>query len=112
MFLSSQNAVYCRLHDITIQTWSPFQYGYFEGIFLNNDQFPELNQKLDDLASKYAVSSTTIAAAWILRHPANMQVLSGTMTLSRLDEICQAADIQLTRKEWYEIYLAAGNILP
>lgn len=103
---------YCRLHDITIQTWSPFQYGMFEGVFLNNEKFPELNHKINEIAARYEVSSTTIAVAWILRHPAGMQVLSGTMTLSRFDEICKAADIQLTRKEWYEIYLAAGNILP
>lgn len=103
---------YCRLHDITIQAWSPFQYGLFEGVFLNNDKFPKLNKKIDEIAEKYHVSNTTIAVAWILRHPANMQVLSGTMTLSRLEDICKAAEIRLTRQEWYEIYKAAGNILP
>lgn len=103
---------YCRFHDITIQAWSPFQYGMFEGVFLNNDKFPELNQKINEIAEKYGVSSTTIAVAWILRHPANMQVLSGTMTLSRFEDICKAAELRLTRPEWYEIYKAAGNILP
>lgn len=103
---------YCRLHDITIQAWSPFQYGMFEGVFLNNEKFPELNQKINEIAEKYGVSNTTIAVAWILRHPANMQVLSGTMTLSRFEDICKAAELRLTRSEWYEIYIAAGNILP
>ena len=64
---------YCRLNDITIQPWSPFQYGFFEGVFLGNDKFPELNQKIDEIAAKYEVSSTTIAIAWLLRHPAHMQ---------------------------------------
>lgn len=103
---------YCRLHDITIQAWSPFQYGMFEGVFLNNEKFPELNQKIDEIAERYHVANTTIAVAWILRHPANMQVLSGTMTRSRFEDICKAAEICLTRQEWYEIYRAAGNILP
>lgn len=103
---------YCRLNDITIQTWSPFQYGFFEGIFLNNDKFPKLNAVLDELAGKYGVSSTTIAAAWILRHPAKMQLIAGTTKPSRFAEICQAADITLTREEWYRLYLAAGHILP
>lgn len=103
---------YCRLHDVTIQTWSPFQYGMFEGVFLNNDKFPELNKKIDEIAEKYQVSNTTIAVAWILHHPANMQVLSGTMTVSRFEEICKAAEICLTKEEWYAIYMAAGNILP
>lgn len=103
---------YCRLHDVTIQAWSPFQYGMFEGVFLGNKKFPELNEKIDEIAEKYGVSNTTIAVAWILRHPANMQVLSGTMNVKRLEEICKACEVQLTRQEWYEIYRAAGNQLP
>lgn len=103
---------YCRLNDITIQTWSPFQYGFFEGIFLNNDKFPALNTALNELAEQYGVTSTTIAAAWILRHPAKMQLIAGTTKASRLAEICQAADLTLTREEWYRLYLAAGHILP
>lgn len=103
---------YCRLHDVTIQAWSPFQYGMFEGVFLGSEKYPELNQKIQEIAEKYGVSDTTIAAAWILRHPANMQVLSGTMNQKRFAQICQAADVLLTREEWYGIYMAAGNILP
>ncbi|WP_343210130.1 aldo/keto reductase [Anaerolentibacter hominis] len=103
---------YCRLNDITIQAWSPFQYGFFEGVFIGNEKFPELNKKLDEIAEKYGVTSTTIAVAWILRHPAHMQAISGTMKPGRLEEICKAADITLTREEWYEIYTAAGNVIP
>lgn len=103
---------YCRLNDITIQPWSPFQYGFFEGVFLGSGKFPELNQKIDILAEKYGVSNTTIALAWILRHPANMQPVIGTMNPTRLKDCCKAAEVSLTREEWYEIYRAAGNILP
>jgi len=103
---------YCRLHDITIQPWSPFQYGFFEGVFLGSDKFPELNQKINELADKYDVSNTTIAIAWLLRHPANMQPIIGTMNINRLKECCKASEIRLTREEWYSIYRAAGNILP
>lgn len=103
---------YCRLQDITVQAWSPFQYGMFEGVFLNNEKFPELNKKILQIAEKYDVSDTTIAAAWILRHPAHIQVLSGTMNKNRFRQICQASEITLTREEWYSIYLAAGNLLP
>ena len=103
---------YCRLHDITIQTWSPFQYGFFEGVFLGNDKFPELNKVIDEIAEKYAVTNTTIVAAWILRHPAKMQLIAGTMNETRLEEICAAADITLSREEWYRIYLAGGHLLP
>lgn len=103
---------FCRLHDITIQPWSPFQYGFFEGVFLGNDKFPELNKKIDEVAAKYEVSNTTIAVAWLLRHPANMQPVIGTMNIERLKDCCKAAEIRLTREEWYDIYRSAGNILP
>lgn len=103
---------YCRLNDITIQPWSPFQYGFFEGVFLGNEKFPELNQKIDEIAAKYEVNNTTIAIAWILRHPARMQPVTGTMNIDRLIDCCKAVDVHLTRQEWYEIYRAAGNVLP
>lgn len=103
---------FCRINGITVQTWSPFQYGMFQGSFLDNPKFPELNAKLQQIAEAYGVSKTTVAAAWILRHPAGMQLIAGTMSPEHLRDICQAADIRLTRRQWYELYLAAGNILP
>ncbi len=103
---------YCRLNDITIQPWSPFQYGFFEGVFLNNEKFPVLNAKIDEIAAKYEVTNTTIAIAWLLRHPAHMQPVTGTMNADRLVDCIKATEIYLTREEWYDIYRAAGNILP
>ena len=95
-----------------LQAWSPFQMPAWKGCFLGNDEYPELNQKIHVLAEKYNVSDTTIAAAWILRHPANMQIITGTASESRLKEIIAACEITLTREEWYELYLAAGHPLP
>lgn len=103
---------YCRLKDITIQAWSPFQYGFFEGTFLDNEKFPELNNKINEIADKKGTTNTAVATAWILRHPAKIQTIVGTMNSNRLKDICKASDIELTRQEWYEIYLAAGNKLP
>lgn len=103
---------YCRLHDITIQAWSPFQMPAWKGVFLGNDAYAELNREIDSLAKKYAVTGTTIAAAWILRHPAHMQVVAGTASEQRLREIVAAENMKLTREEWYKLYLAAGHILP
>jgi len=103
---------YCRLREITIQPWSPFQFGYFEGVFLDNPKFPELNRVILEIAEHYAVTNTTIALAWLLRHPAKMQPIIGTMNIGRLKDCVKAAEINLTREEWYRIYQAAGNILP
>ncbi|MBR2763862.1 MAG: aldo/keto reductase [Lactococcus sp.] len=104
---------YSRIHDMTIQAWSPFQYGFFEGVFVGNDEkFPELNARLLELAEQYKVTPSGIAVAFINRHPAKIQTVLGTMTPSRIIEATEAADIVLTREEWYSLYMAAGNILP
>ena len=103
---------YLRLNKMTIQTWSPFQYGTFAGTFINNEQFPKLNAELAKLADKYGVSKNAIAVAWILKHPANIQVLIGTMNPQHLQDSAAGSDITLTNQEWYDLYLAAGNTLP
>jgi len=103
---------FCRLNEITIQPWSPFQYGFFEGVFLGSEKFPKLNAVIDEIAARYGVSNTTVAMAWLLRHPARMQPVTGTMNPGRLLDCVKATDIRLTREEWYAIYMAAGNRLP
>ena len=103
---------YCQLHDVVIQAWSVLQFGYFKGNFVGNEKFQALNQVLDRLAFKYGVTPSTIAVSWILRYPAKMQAVVGTTNPKHLREVSQAANFSLTRKEWYEIYLAAGNNLP
>jgi predicted oxidoreductase len=103
---------YCRLKEITVQPWSPFQYGFFEGVFLDNDRFPELNAQINTIAASRGVPNTAIAIAWLLRHPARMQPIIGTTNPTRVKDSCKASEVRLTRQEWYAIYLAAGNKLP
>lgn len=103
---------YAQMNDQTIQAWSPFFAGFFESIFIDNDKFPVLNEKLDEMALKYEVAKEAIAVAWILRHPSSMQVLIGTMTPSRIEKISKASDITLSHTDWYDLYKAAGNKLP
>lgn len=103
---------YCKLHDVVIQAWSVLQFGYFRGNFVGNEKFQALNQVLERLAIKCGVTSSTIAISWILRYPAKMQAVVGTTNPKHLIEASQATNFNLTRKEWYEIYLAAGNNLP
>ena len=103
---------YCKLHDVVIQAWSVLQFGYFKGNFVGNEKFQQLNQVLNRLALKYSVSPSAIAIAWVLRYPAKMQAVVGTTNPKHLREVSQAGNFSLTRKEWYEIYLAVGNNLP
>ncbi|EEO3607770.1 aldo/keto reductase family oxidoreductase [Listeria monocytogenes] len=103
---------YSRLNNMTIQAWSPFQYGFFEGVFLDNDKFPELNKVIDKIAADKGVTNSAIAVAWIQRHAASFQTVVGTMNPGRIADIAKASDVTLSREEWYEIYRAAGNQLP
>jgi len=103
---------YCRLKGITIQAWSPFQYGMFEGVFLGSEKFPKLNQLIDELAEKYHVTNNAIAVAWILRHPAKIQTIVGSTNKQRIRDITQASDVVLTREEWYSLYMAMDKQLP
>ena len=103
---------WCAQHHMVIQAWSPLQMGYFEGVFLNAEKYAALNQKLQEIGERYGVGKDTIAYAWILRLPFDMQVVLGTSKPARLINGAKAADIRLTRTEWYDIYKAAGNMLP
>jgi predicted oxidoreductase len=103
---------YCRLHDITIQAWSPFQAGFFTGVFLGSADYPELNAVIDRLAAQYGVPAIAIATAWITRHPADMQVVLGTTSPERVSGAALGSDLPLTRAEWYELFRASGHIVP
>jgi len=103
---------YCRLHDITLQAWSPFQAGFFTGVFLGSADYPELNQVIDRLAAKYDVTPVAIATAWITRHPAGMQVVLGTTKPERVAAAASGSDLPLERAEWYELFRAAGYRVP
>jgi len=103
---------YCRINGITIQAWSPLQAGFFDGVFLDSDRYPELNAVIDRLAAAYDVPPIAIAAAWIARHPANMQVVLGTTTPQRVTDAARGCDVELTRAEWYELFRAAGYTVP
>ena len=100
------------MKDIAIQAWSPFQYGFFEGVYLDNAKFGPLNDTLDAIGRKYGVSKAAVGVAWILRHPAKTQVIVGTTNPERLKAMCKGSEVVLTREEWYEIYRAAGHKIP
>ena len=103
---------YCRLNDITVQAWSPFQAGFFTGVFLGSAEYPELNAVIDRLAAAYDVPAIAIATAWITRHPAQMQVVLGTTSPERVAAAALGSQIPLTRAEWYELFRAAGYRVP
>ncbi|MDH6238396.1 aldo/keto reductase [Cryobacterium sp. CG_9.6] len=104
---------YSRLNGITLQAWSPFQKGFFDGVFLGDrETYAALNDVIDELAAQYSVAPAAIAVAWITRHPANIQVVLGTTNLDHLADAAAGSDVPLTRPEWYRLFTAAGHVLP
>ena len=103
---------YCRLNGITIQPWSPLQHGFIEGSFSKNEKYAELNRTIGELAEKYGITETGMAIAWLLRLPDKMQPVVGSTNIERIKAVAEAADIEITREDWYKIYLAAGYRLP
>lgn len=104
---------HARRTGITLQAWSPYQKGFFDGVFIGDrENYAELNDVLDELADSYGVTPTGIATAWITRHPANIQVVLGTTKPERVVEAAAGSDVTLTREEWYRLYRAAGHLLP
>jgi len=103
---------FARLHDITLQAWSPFQGGFFTGVFLGDPAYAELGTVLDRLAAQYDITPMGVATAWITRHPASIQVVTGTTKPARLAEAAAGSDVVLTRAEWYELFKAAHHIIP
>ena len=103
---------YARLNHMTLQAWSPYQNPDWSGTFLGNPDQPQLNAVLTRLADQYKVTPMGVATAWLLRHPANWQVVLGTMNPDHLREAVAGAGVTLTRPEWYELFEAAGYIIP
>lgn len=103
---------YCRMRGIALQAWSPLQYGLIQGTFLGNESFSKLNKALDKMSEEKGCTNATLALAWILRHPAFAQVVTGTADPAHMRALCKAAEIELTREEWYRLYLADGKFLP
>ena len=103
---------YCQLNDIRIQAWSPFQFGFFNGVFIDHPEYKTLNQVMGQLADQYHVTKTAIAIAWLLRHPAIIQPVIGSVSPKHIIEACDATTFTLEKKEWYDLYLASGAMLP
>ncbi|MCM0582921.1 aldo/keto reductase [Weissella diestrammenae] len=100
---------YSRIHKMTIQTWSPLQIGYFGGVFIDNPEYVTLNKKLEEIADRHNTNKSAVAIAWTLRHPSQMQVISGSMSNTHIQEMSEGSEIKLSRQEWYDLYQSAGN---
>ncbi len=99
---------YSRMKHITIQPWSPMQASKGKTLFEDEN----INNVLTEMSGLKNITKEACAIAWILRHPAKMQPIIGTMNPERINNISKASDVILSREEWYHMYLGAGNRIP
>jgi predicted oxidoreductase len=106
---------YCRQHHITIQAWGPLK----SGAVMTGEADPpsqaarDVAQLIGELAQAKGVSKEAIALGWLLKHPAKIQPIIGTTKPERIKAACEADQVELTRDEWYRLFIAGrGNQMP
>lgn len=112
---SEGTLAFCRMQGITLQAWSPLAAGAVTGKPVS-DVAPRIERAaavVKALAEERGVSQEAIAIAWLLRHPAGIQPIIGTMNPARIAACCQADELALTREEWYRLFEAGrGGRVP
>jgi len=106
---------YCRLHNIRVQSWAPMARGIVSGRAMEgmDPRVARTAEAVAALAAARGVSPTAIVIAWLLRHPAGIQPIIGTTQPARIKAACEADRIELTREEWYRLFIAGrGSELP
>jgi predicted oxidoreductase len=103
---------YCRRNDITVQAWSPLAHGAFAKALADaggpqeDPRMREAALAAKALAKKKGVDMDAILLAWILRHPAGIQPVIGTIRPERIRAACKADSVALSREEWYSLFVA------
>ena len=103
---------YLKRKNIQIQAWSPFLVGYFNGSIFDSNKYPDLNNKLNELANKYNVSKATIATKFLLMLDDNLLVVTGSMDRCHIMESILANSFTMEKKDWYSLFKSCGKMLP
>jgi predicted oxidoreductase len=99
---------YCRLHNITLQAWGPLAWGRLTGRPGEKpaENITKTTALVAEMAKSKGVSPEAIVVGWVLRHPARIQAVIGTTNTDRIAASCQADGVELTREEWYRLYVS------
>lgn len=106
---------YCRRHKVQLQAWGSLSQGLFSGKDVSNQpaHIRATAELVQQLAAEYQVSKEAIVLGWLMRHPAHIQPVIGSIMPQRIAACAQATQVQLSREHWYALYLAArGQPLP
>jgi predicted oxidoreductase len=97
---------YMQANNIRPMSWNPL------GIIFREDipQTRRLKKLLATLVSKYHFGSDTILLSWILKHPANVIPIAGTVNVARIQSLMKAVELELDKEDWFAIWAASmGN---
>lgn len=103
---------YMKRYNYTLQCWSPFQFEFFGGSIFENKTMANCNKKLEELANKYGVSKCAIATSFLLKLGENIQVVIGTTSSKEAQEAIDGIKVNLSKEDWYSLYVSTGNLLP
>jgi predicted oxidoreductase len=100
---------YMQLHHIRPMSWNPLGTVFRE----DNEQTRRLKKLLATLVSKYHLGADTILLSWILRHPAKVIPIAGTVNVARIQALMKAVELQLDKEDWFAIWTESmGNKVP
>jgi Predicted oxidoreductase len=105
---------YAQLHHIAIQAWSALDKGIYTSVSAQHTSAQRaVAEMVAHLADKYNTTSTAIVLAWLMMIPGNVQPIIGTTKVDRILACTWATTTQLTREEWYGLWIAVrGRKLP
>ncbi|HUH51508.1 MAG TPA: aldo/keto reductase [Flavobacterium sp.] len=100
---------YMQIHNIRPMAWNPLGSVFRE----NTSQTRRLKELLANLVSKYSVGSDTILLAWILKHPANIIPIAGTINSARIQNLHKATELNMDKEDWFAIWVESqGQRVP
>lgn len=100
---------YMQLHNIRPMSWNPLGTVFREDI----EQTRRLKNLLVQLVDKYHLGSDTILLAWVLKHPANVIPVAGTVNIARIQQLMKAVELELDQLDWFAIWTESmGNKVP
>jgi predicted oxidoreductase len=100
---------YMQLHNIRPMSWNPLGTVFREDI----EQTRRLKKLLVQLVEKYHLGSDTILLAWILKHPAKVIPVAGTVNIARIQALMKAVELDLEQGDWFAIWTESmGSKVP
>lgn len=108
---SAGTVEYCREHGVQLQAWSSLCRGMLSGRDTATASAAVKNtaQLVSRLAERYNVSAEAIVLGWLLRHPAGIQPVIGTINPQRVRACAQATEFEMKREDWWALYVSARD---